>query len=114
MKHVILLLVLLLGCVACERADSDKKEASQTSERQVSQSANTEKHEYPSESRDAFLDSCTEASGGLRAPCVCLFDEIRTEYSYEEFVTIELKMQFSEPPEDFLNFMGGATARCQQ
>lgn len=114
MKNIALVLVLLFTCIACDRTERDDKKESSASERQTAESMNTEKHHYPSESHDAFIDACTETSGGNRAHCTCLFDEIRTAYDYEEFIAIELKMQLSETPEDFINFMARATVRCQE
>ena len=44
---------------------------------------------YPQANRKAFLDSCSETSGGLTKYCDCLLDFFETNYTLEEFSKIE-------------------------
>ena len=70
-----------------------------------------EKRGYPPEVTEEFLKSCEE-SGGERDFCVCVFDKVQQEYTYEEFSAIESKIVDGEPPADFVEFTEKARAAC--
>ena len=70
-----------------------------------------EKRGYPPEVAEEFFKSCEE-SGGERDFCVCVFDKVQQEYTYEEFSAIESKIVDGEPPDDFVEFTEKARAAC--
>ena len=70
-----------------------------------------EKRGYPPEVTEEFFKSCEE-SGGERDFCVCVFDKVQQEYTYEEFSVIESKIVDGEPPDDFVAFTDRARSAC--
>ncbi len=66
---------------------------------------------YPEEVRDEFLKSCQGAGSDVKL-CTCLLDKIQAKYSFEEFTVMELKLSSGDPPEEFVQFVGGAKAQC--
>lgn len=73
--------------------------------------AAAEKGEYPAGVAEQFLASCEE-SGGKPDFCTCMFEKVQSEYTFEEFSTIESKITAGEPPKDFVEFTRKARAEC--
>jgi hypothetical protein len=73
--------------------------------------AAAEKREYPAEVAEEFMKSCEE-SGSPQGFCTCMFEKVQQEYTFEEFSTIETKLNAGEPPDDFVEFTGKARAAC--
>jgi len=71
------------------------------------------KHDYPSDVTQNFMNSCQE-TGGDQKMCSCILDKIQEKYTYEEFSSIEIKMQAGQTPSEFLNFVGEARAECSK
>ncbi len=73
--------------------------------------AATENGKYPASVAEEFVKSCEE-SGGTKEFCTCMFDKVQKEYTFEEFSTIETKINAGEPPDEFVEFTGKARAAC--
>ena len=71
------------------------------------------KNDYPADITQNFMNSCQE-SGSDQATCACLLEKIQEKYTFEEFSSIEVKMQAGHTPEDFLDFVGKARAQCKK
>lgn len=106
---------LLTGCD--KRA---KDEASSSTDAHAGSTADTAsgvitkpKYDYPQESQDAFIDSCTETSGGLRHFCTCLLSHVQNHYSFDDFAALEQRIIAQGPPEEFNNLINEATTQCR-
>ncbi|HKP69154.1 MAG TPA: hypothetical protein VJV05_07715 [Pyrinomonadaceae bacterium] len=69
------------------------------------------KAEYPEGVKDEFLKSCVKAGSDAKF-CACVFDKVKSKYSFEEFSVIESKINAGTAPDDFVEFSGKARAEC--
>ncbi len=66
--------------------------------------------EYPPSVTQNFMDACT-AQGASQEQCACALDEIRKEFSLEEFTRLEIQIRNTgQIPEE----LAGPMAKCFQ
>lgn len=70
------------------------------------------KKDYPAEVRTNFVNSCASKANGDTALCGCLFEKVKANYSYKEFVAMDKDAQKGIQSPAFLNFIKTASADC--
>lgn len=84
--------------------------AGNTSNQDLSKSSNG-KNEYPEEYSKNFIASCV-AQSGMTSLCECMLDEMKSVYTFDEFVAIEAAVGAGKESEEFDEVLENATAKC--
>ena len=110
-----LILVLCTALVACSgnTGNTNSDTANRSSANSPVAGNTAEKVEYPQAVVDEFLKSC-ESAGSNSKFCACMFEKVKSKYSFEEFTVIESKISAGTPPEEFVEFSGKARAECMK
>lgn len=70
--------------------------------------------EYPDSVRQNFIASCSRNSDGKTELCNCLFEKLKENYSFEEYIAIEEQVKAGQTPQDFLSLMDKASLECNE
>lgn len=67
---------------------------------------------YPEKVKANFINSCAAKANGNTALCECLFEKVREQYTYAEFLDLENNMKKGIQSQPFLNYIDSASRGC--